>query len=103
MSLKHINAKEAKRLADSGAVLVDVRESREFAHETIPGATNRPLSRMGHGPLDVEASQIVFYCKSGGRTHMAANALARSTRSEVFILDGGIEAWKAAGLPVERS
>ena len=102
MSLKHINAKEAKQLADAGATLVDVRETREFASETIPGATNRPLSRLGFGPFDVDAKQIVFYCKSGGRTHMAANALARVTTSEVFIMDGGIDAWKAAGLPTQR-
>lgn len=102
MSLKHIDAREAKRLADAGAVLVDIRERGEFASETIPGATNRPLSRMGHGPLDVEAREVIFYCRSGGRTHMAANALARSTRAQVYIMDGGIEAWKAAGLPVQR-
>ena len=102
MSLKHIDAREAKRLADGGAALVDVRESREFAYETIPGAANRPLSRMGHGPLEIDAREVVFYCKSGGRTHMAANALARSTTAQVYIMDGGIEAWKAAGLPVQR-
>ena len=102
MTLKHINAKEAKQLADGGAVLVDVRETREFASETIPGATNRPLSRLGSGPFDVDAEQVVFYCKSGGRTHMAANALSRLTKSEVYIMDGGIEAWKAAGLPIQR-
>lgn len=102
MSLKHINAKQAKRLADAGAALVDIRETGEFAVETIPGAANRPLSRMGHGPLDVDAREIIFYCKSGGRTHMAANALARSSLAQIYIMDGGIEAWKAAGLPVQR-
>ena len=101
MSLKHINAKEAKRLIDDGAVLVDIREANEYAAENIPGAKNHPLSRIGAIPAD-GAPAIVFHCKSGGRTRMNALALANCSDAEAFILDGGIEAWKAAGLPVKR-
>jgi rhodanese-related sulfurtransferase len=102
MSLRHINASEAKRLVDQGAILIDVREHGEYAAENIPGAHNHPMSRMGYGPLEVEAPMIVFHCKSGGRTRMGAAALARCAKSEAYILDGGIDAWKAAGLPVKR-
>ncbi len=101
MPLKHINAREAKRLVDGGAVLVDVREHGEYAAENIPGARNQPLSRIG-GPIENEAAVIVFHCKSGARTRMNASTLANCTNAEAYILDGGIEAWKAAGLPVKR-
>ena len=101
MSLKHINAKEAKRLVDDGAVLIDVREFAEHAFESIPGARNHPMSRIGHGPLDPGAPVIVFHCKSGARTRIGASALANCTNAEAYVLDGGIEAWKAAGLPVK--
>ena len=90
MTLKHINAAEAKQLVDKGALLVDVREVNEYLDENIPGARNAPLSGM------------VFHCKSGARTRMNAAALAQCTDAEVYILDGGIEAWKAAGFPVKR-
>jgi rhodanese-related sulfurtransferase len=101
MSLRHINATEAKKLVDQGAVLIDVREVNEHAAENIPGARNHPLTRMAGSKLDA-APVIVFHCKSGARTRMNAHALAQCTDAEAYILDGGIEAWKAAGLPVKR-
>ena len=48
------------------------------------------------------APAVVFHCKSGARTRMNAAALAACTDAEVYILDGGIEAWKAAGYPVRQ-
>ncbi len=101
MALKHITAAEAKRLIDQGALLVDVREVNEYASENIPGARNEPLSRIGRSPI-TGAPAIVFHCKSGARTRMNAHALADCTDADVYILDGGIEAWKAAGYPVKR-
>jgi rhodanese-related sulfurtransferase len=101
MMLKHINAAEAKKLVDEGALLVDVREVGEFRSENIPGARNEPLSRIG-GTTISGAPAIVFHCKSGARTRMSARALASCTDADVYILDGGIEAWKAAGYPVKR-
>jgi rhodanese-related sulfurtransferase len=101
MPLKHINAVEAKRLVDEGAILVDIREVSEHAAENIPGARNAPLSRLGQSPIG-GAPAVVFHCKSGARTRMNAQALASCTDADVYILDGGIEAWKAAGYPVKR-
>lgn len=101
MSLKHITAAEAKQLVDQGAVLVDIREANEYAAENIPGARNAPLTRLGVDPR-IEAPVVVFHCKSGARTRMNARGLADCVEGEAYILDGGIEAWKAAGLPVKR-
>jgi len=101
MTLKHINAAEAKKLVDAGAILVDVREVNEYLDENIPGARNEPLSRIA-GAGVTGASAVVFHCKSGARTRMNAAALAQCTDAEAYILDGGIEAWKAAGYPVKR-
>ena len=101
MALKHIDAVEAKRLVDGGALLVDVREDHEYEDENIPGARNEPLSRIGGAEI-TGAPAVVFHCKSGARTRMNAGALAECTDAEVYILDGGIEAWKAAGFPVRR-
>ncbi len=101
MPPKHITASQAKTLVDQGALLIDVRETNEYADENIPGARNEPLSRIGGSPI-TGAPAIVFHCKSGARTRMNAHALAGCTDAEVYILDGGIEAWKAAGYPVKR-
>ncbi|MFM8747380.1 MAG: rhodanese-like domain-containing protein [Aestuariivirga sp.] len=99
MILKAVTAAEARRLAAQGALLVDIREPGEYLGENIPGALNAPLSRLGETPVGAAAA-VVFYCKSGARTRMNAEALAASTDAEAYILDGGIEAWKAAGYPV---
>lgn len=101
MSLPHINAKQAKKLVDDGAVLIDIREVNEHAAENIPGAENRPLTRMAGTRIN-SAPVIVFHCKSGARTRMNAAGLKSCTDADAFILDGGIEAWKAEGLPVKR-
>ncbi len=83
------------------ALLVDVREPDEHAREHIGGARLVPLSRFS--PASVPAAngtRIVLHCKSGRRS---AEACARLLQSgvEAITLKGGIEAWKAAGLPVE--
>ena len=101
MPLKHITATEAKKLVDGGALLVDIREDHEYDDENIPGARNEPLSRIGGTEIS-GAPAVVFHCKSGARTRMNAAALAECTDAEVYILDGGIEAWKAAGFQVNR-
>jgi rhodanese-related sulfurtransferase len=98
MSLPKISAEEAKRLIDQGAVLIDIRGPQEHAGERIPGAHNRPLGQA----MTLEASgPIVFHCKSGQRTAANAASLAQLANCEAYILDGGIDAWKRAGLAVE--
>jgi rhodanese-related sulfurtransferase len=98
MSLQTIDATAAKRLIDQGATLVDVREADEHAREHVPGARNVPLSRLGSLPTGARA--IVFHCRSGARTSANAPRLAAAADCQAYILDGGIEAWKKAGLPV---
>jgi rhodanese-related sulfurtransferase len=88
----------AERLIDDGAILIDVREPDEHAHERVPGARNQPMSRLGDLPADAKA--IVFHCRSGARTSAHASRLAAAAKCAAYILDGGIEAWKKAGLPV---
>jgi rhodanese-related sulfurtransferase len=97
MSLPKISAEEAKRLIDQGAVLIDIRSPQEHAKEYIPGARNRPL-----GPeMNLEASSpIVFHCRTGQRTLANAASLAQLANCEAYILDGGVDARKRAGLPI---
>jgi rhodanese-related sulfurtransferase len=99
MSLPKISAEEAKRLIDQGAVLIDIRSPQEYAGERIPGAQNRPL---GQGMSLGASGPIVFHCKSGQRTAANAASLAQLANCDAYILDGGMDAWKRAGLPVAR-
>jgi rhodanese-related sulfurtransferase len=103
--LNPIDALELKRKLDSGeAVLIDIRETDEHAREHILGARLAPISAIDGHDFDRDQDKIaVFHCRSGARTQAnAAKLLARGFR-DAYFLEGGIEAWKAAGLPVHAN
>ncbi|ANP46423.1 rhodanese-like domain-containing protein [Candidatus Viadribacter manganicus] len=104
-SLNPISAPELKRKLDSGdTVLIDIRETDEHAREHILGARLAPLSAIDAHDFDRDHGKAaVFHCRSGLRTQSnAATLLARGFR-EAYYLQGGIEAWKQAGLPVHSN
>lgn len=105
MSLRSILPAEAKKLVDAGAILVDVRESREHARENIPGARLQPLSSPDLPPDGLATGKpVIFHCQSGARTSMNARRLAARVPAgaDGYVLAGGIEAWRRAGLPTGR-
>lgn len=99
--MKTITPDRAVELVNSGAVLIDIRESAEHASENIPGARHHALSQIdAQHPVRAGDTVLIFHCKSGARTNMNAQRLAASAgQCEVYLLSGGIEAWKRAGLP----
>ncbi|QFU16712.1 rhodanese family protein [Microvirga thermotolerans] len=103
MSLPTLSPKDAKRLLDRGATLMDIREADEHARERIPGARLMPLSKLDEAELALHGGRpVIFHCKSGARTKGSATRLAAKVGGtcEAFIVEGGIDAWKKAGLPV---
>lgn len=92
----------ATLLREGGASLVDVRERDEHARIRIPGATNLPLSKLEEAELAVqEGRPVLFHCRSGARTqgHVARLA-AKAGGCEAYVVEGGLDAWKRAGLPI---
>jgi rhodanese-related sulfurtransferase len=104
MTVKNLDAHELARLMKQNAILlVDVREPREFASGHIPGAVLFPLSAFNVRSLpDPKGRAIVFQCASGMRSASAVALCQRAGLSHDSHLKGGIQAWKTAGLPVER-
>jgi rhodanese-related sulfurtransferase len=103
MSLAKISPLNAKRLLDQGAILVDIREADEHARERVPGAHHLALSKLDKADLALhQGKPIIFHCKSGARTLSNAPRLAQKVGGacEAFIVEGGLDAWKKAGLPV---
>lgn len=99
-SLGAISPAEARVLGAKGATIIDVREADEFAREHIPGARNTPLGTLAQESAR-QGGILVYHCKSGMRTKANAEKLAAAAGNcEAYILDGGIDGWKAAGLPV---
>jgi rhodanese-related sulfurtransferase len=98
--LQTITPERAAELIKQGAALVDIREADEHARERIPGAHHRPLSKLDTTD-SIEQPIVIFHCRSGARTAGNAAALAGKAKYEAFILEGGLEAWRKAGLPVK--
>ncbi len=92
----------ATLLRNGGATLVDVREPDEHARERIPGARNLPLSKLEEAELAVhEGKPVLFHCRSGARTQGNVQRLAaKAALCEAYVVEGGLDAWKRAGLPV---
>lgn len=104
MTPKEITPAEAAALVKSGALLVDVREAAERESGVIAGAAHAPLSVLERTALGAQPGQaVIFHCRSGGRTTRNAAALkAKESGCDTYLLKGGIDAWRAAGLAVER-
>ncbi len=82
--------------------LIDIREPEEYAREHIGGAVSIPLSSVEQANVKLEAGRTaVFHCKSGMRTEANCAKLAARVDGDALILEGGLDAWKKAGLPVK--
>jgi rhodanese-related sulfurtransferase len=103
--LETITPARAAELIREGAALIDIRETHEHAHENIPGARHHALSQIdARHPLRAGDTVLIYHCKSGGRTNMNARRLAAASGNcDVYLLGGGIEAWKRAGLPTSAT
>lgn len=89
------------------AVLIDVREPDEFKSEHIPCAVSLPLAKLHDIFPDLQlpaGRKVIFQCHAGTRSGKACMAMAGLGSPDAFYsLDGGIAAWKNAGLPVITS
>jgi rhodanese-related sulfurtransferase len=104
--LPNVDVVEAeRRLREDPAkpLLVDVREPAEFLAVRAPGAALLPTSefvaRIGDLPTD---RPLLVVCHMGSRSSAVVGYLQRSGRQDVTNVDGGMDAWERAGLPVAR-
>ncbi len=94
---------EAKRLLDEGrAILVDIRDPNEYAREHILGARLVPLGSLDTHDFDRDRAAgkaAIFQCQSGRRTAMNAARLVAAGFKDTYVIEGGLNGWRAAGLP----
>jgi len=89
----------ARRMKSGELTLIDIREPDEFAREHIDGAISLPLSRLEAGHLALRrATPVVFTCRTGMRTNSNCDRLAGHVGEPAYVLDGGLDGWKKAGL-----
>jgi rhodanese-related sulfurtransferase len=103
MTLPTITPERARRLIEEGAILIDIREADERARERIPGARHLALSRLEEADLAVHRGRpVIFHCRTGARTLGNAGRLADRLGGgcDAYLVEGGLDAWRKAGLPV---
>lgn len=85
--------------------VLDVRTGGEFDGVHIPGSFNVPLDTLGEHASDLADVEhpVVLICKSGARATQAHAKLTTAGKQRLHLLDGGIDAWEAAGGDVVRS
>ena len=87
------------------AVVVDVCETEEFAAGHIVGAKNIPLNQLEDklaGAVKNKAVPLILVCQSGARSGRAVPIAKKLGYEQAQSLAGGLAAWKAATLPVEK-
>lgn len=99
---REISPAELKAMLDDGsALLVDVRETDEFAAGHIKGAVNLPLSGFSADKVPpANGKTVVLQCAGGRRSGMALDRCANAKDVIDTHLGGGLSAWCAAGLPI---
>lgn len=101
MSLTPLSPQAAHQLMGQGALLVDIRAADEHARERIAKARLVPLTQLSPGSAEIQtAGSVIFHCRSGNRTQLNAMRLRACVAGDAYVLEGGLDAWKAAGLPV---
>jgi rhodanese-related sulfurtransferase len=103
VSISEMSPQEVhEALARRQIVLVDVREPAEYAAERIHGALLFPLSTFDASALPADKLRpVVFHCAGGMRSLTAATRKLADGGTATH-MKGGINAWKAAGLPTVR-
>jgi len=101
-----VGALEAVQLINRrDAVVIDVRESAEYAAGHIANARHIPLAQFADhikGLEKFKSRPIIVNCRSGGRAASAVAILRKNGFNDVFTLRGGIGAWEQASMPLEK-
>ena len=95
------------------ALLIDIRDIRELQREgQINGAFHAPRGMLEfwadpqspyHKDVFAKSDNLILFCASSWRSALAAKTLQDMGMNNIFDMDGGFNAWKSAGLPIETA
>jgi rhodanese-related sulfurtransferase len=98
---KTISRAEAREMVDAGAQLVDVRADHEWEAGHLPGATHIALPELAQRAGEIDKDRpVIFYCRGGSRSDMAAMALTEAGYDAAKLSEGAT-GWEEEGLPFE--
>ena len=93
----------AQLYPDGGVTVIDVREAWEYAEGHIPGAALIPLGTLAERIDEIPTDQpVILVCRSDNRSGQAYRWLRQQGLDNVHNMTGGMLAWQAAGLEIEK-
>lgn len=96
-----LDPREVEELARNGALVIDVRRDYEWEGGRVPGARHVEVNHLTAQADSIPKDrQVIFYCRGGNRSAMAAEAF-RQAGYDAYSMAGGIRAWADAELPLE--
>lgn len=109
--IENLTPEQVKQELAAGAQLIDLRETEEL-HQSgqIPGSVHAPRGMLEfyadastpyHKPEFDKNKRLILHCAGGGRSALAVQTLKQMGYDNVAHLDGGIKAWKEAGMPTQ--
>ncbi|HTJ97797.1 MAG TPA: rhodanese-like domain-containing protein [Rhodocyclaceae bacterium] len=100
-----VGAQEAVQLLNKEhGIVLDVRDAIAFGSGHLPNARNIPLADLERrvGELEKSKNRPIIICGEGGQASKASALLQKSGYDKATVLNGGVTAWKDAGMPVEK-
>lgn len=101
-----------EEISKGNATLIDIRDSEELKQNgKIQGSVHASRGMLEfyadpslpyHKPEFDKSKKIILHCASGGRSALAATTLKQMGYENVAHMDGGLKAWKEAGLPTSE-
>lgn len=105
-NIAQVNPFEAiRQLNDLNAVIVDVRETKEFKDGHLKDAVHIPLGDLKSRISELSKYKdkaVIAYCRSGNRSNSACKTLHKAGFESVSNLQGGIMAWQNQNMPVSK-
>jgi rhodanese-related sulfurtransferase len=99
-----IDVHEAKELIDEGGVqVIDSREPHEHAEGHVPGSIQiQHMATLAQADKIARDRPVLFICKSGQRSAVAAEFAASLGITDIYNVEGGHDAWREAGYPLDE-
>lgn len=99
-----IDVHEAKQMIEEGDVqVVDSREPHEHAEGHVPGSIQiQHMATLAQADKLARDRPILFICKGGQRSAVAAEFAASLGITDLYNVEGGHDAWREAGYPLEQ-
>ncbi len=106
-SVREVGALAATQLINrQNAVMLDLREAKEYEGGHLPNALHIPLSQLSSRAAELSkltSRPLIAYCDRGNKSRALGPTLAKLGFAEVYTLRGGVHAWTEAGLPVSKN